>query len=232
MPDPPFIQFAKRILSISANSASCERLFSLFGSTLTKLRNRLGTETLTALSELKMHIRDEHIRNKSSVRLKRHFGARKNQSTTSADPSPMSVVPQPSSSDPLPAMPTSQEIPPLDDHDELDPPDSLINPSIPNPQSDSSFRSIVQDHSSSATEDDRNNEATPSDCDVMIKSVRIDQLFNFSVDHWVSVYSRSPLRSFDEELELYELLDLDAEGEDDDDIQISVDESMEQILIG
>jgi hypothetical protein len=127
---------------------------------------------------------------------------------------------------------TSQEIPSFNDHDKVDPPNSLIDPSIPNSQSDTSFHSIVQEHGSRATEDNRNNKATPSDCDATINSVRIDQLFNFSADHWVSMYSKSPLRSFDEELELYKLLDLDAEGEDDNDIQVNVDESMEQILIG
>jgi len=43
---PAFIHLAMRILSISANSASCERLFSMFGNILTKLRNRLGTENM------------------------------------------------------------------------------------------------------------------------------------------------------------------------------------------
>jgi hypothetical protein len=108
MPDPPFIQFPKRILSISASSASCKQLFSLFGSTLTKLRNRLGTETLTALSELKMHIRDEHLHNKSGVQLKRQFGARKNNFTIPANPSPTLVVSQPSSDPPL-AMPHQED---------------------------------------------------------------------------------------------------------------------------
>ena len=36
-------------------------LFSIFGTTLTKLRNRLGTNTLDALSELKMHICDDNL---------------------------------------------------------------------------------------------------------------------------------------------------------------------------
>ena len=42
----------------------------------------------------------------------------------------------------------------------------------------------------------------------------IQSLFDFSCSHWVEVYSRSLIHSFDEELQLYELLDLDAEGED------------------
>ena len=50
------IKLAKRILSFTANSASCERLFSVFGNTLTKLRNRTGTKTLHNLAEIKLHI--------------------------------------------------------------------------------------------------------------------------------------------------------------------------------
>ncbi|KXN88697.1 hypothetical protein AN958_06241, partial [Leucoagaricus sp. SymC.cos] len=60
-PDSPFLDFARRIFSISANSASCERLFSLFGNILTKLRNCLGTQQVAELAEINMHIRDEHI---------------------------------------------------------------------------------------------------------------------------------------------------------------------------
>jgi hypothetical protein len=60
--EPPlFICLARHILSVSANSASCERLFSVFGNILTKLRNRLGLQNMNMLAELKMHIRDEHF---------------------------------------------------------------------------------------------------------------------------------------------------------------------------
>ncbi|KAF8890537.1 hypothetical protein CPB84DRAFT_1683533, partial [Gymnopilus junonius] len=60
-PDMPFIAFAKHILSISANSASCECLFSLLRNLLTKLQNHLDLKTLTNLAEAKMHIHNEHL---------------------------------------------------------------------------------------------------------------------------------------------------------------------------
>ena len=63
----PFIIFARRLLSVSANSASCERLFSIFGNILTKLRNRTGNTVLTDLAEVKMHIRDEHLAHQESA---------------------------------------------------------------------------------------------------------------------------------------------------------------------
>jgi len=44
----------------------------------------------------------------------------------------------------------------------------------------------------------------------------IQSLFDFSSTHW---YSRSSIHSFDEELELYKMLDLDANGKD-----VNVDE--------
>ena len=45
------------------------------------------------------------------------------------------------------------------------------------------------------------------------------------------LYSKSALRSFDEELEAYELLDLDAPGEPDDEL-VDVDDITRDILIG
>ena len=58
----PLTRLAVHLLSVCANSASCERLFSVFGNILTKLRNRLGTKKLSQLAEIKMHLRDEHLR--------------------------------------------------------------------------------------------------------------------------------------------------------------------------
>lgn len=43
---PPLFKLAYHIFSICPNSASCERLFSIFGNMLTKLRNRLGHQPL------------------------------------------------------------------------------------------------------------------------------------------------------------------------------------------
>ena len=41
----------------------------------------------------------------------------------------------------------------------------------------------------------------------------IHKLFNFTWKHWIDTFSKSAMQSFDEELELYELLDLDAAAE-------------------
>ncbi|KIK97056.1 hypothetical protein PAXRUDRAFT_126216, partial [Paxillus rubicundulus Ve08.2h10] len=60
-PPSPFIMLAKHILSVTANLASCEHLFSTFSTTLMKLHNQLGTCTLQSLAELKMHIHDQQL---------------------------------------------------------------------------------------------------------------------------------------------------------------------------
>jgi hypothetical protein len=44
------------------------------------------------------------------------------------------------------------------------------------------------------------------------------------------MYSKTPQRSFEEELELYELLDLDGEGGED--ANIDVDDSTAEVLLG
>ena len=59
----PFYLLARRLLSICANSATCEQLFGAFGIMLMKLRNWLGTSTLSSLAKLKMHICSKHQKN-------------------------------------------------------------------------------------------------------------------------------------------------------------------------
>ena len=92
-PPTPFYRLANRLLSICTNSATCERLFSTFGTTLTKLRNRMNTSTLTALAELKMHIRSEHQEKLTKLRMKHLFDRRSRNSFL--DPTPTSTPPDP-----------------------------------------------------------------------------------------------------------------------------------------
>ena len=65
---------------------------------------------------------------------------------------------------------------------------------------------------------------------VIGRRVPIQELFDFSRSHWVEMYAKSAKRSFDEELELYELLNLDAQGEDD--VDLEVDDSTGAMLHG
>ena len=96
MAPSPFFKLANHILSICPNSALCERLFSVFGNTLTKLRNCLGNQTLMSLAKLKMHICDEHLcSNKTKLHVKRLFSADNTLSSSaiiSPAPNPSAIV--------------------------------------------------------------------------------------------------------------------------------------------
>ena len=74
---PPLIRLALHIFSIHANSASCERLFSLFGNIQTKKQNWMTSKMLQMIAEVKMHLRDGHAASwsqKQKSRAKRKFG--------------------------------------------------------------------------------------------------------------------------------------------------------------
>lgn len=44
----------------------------------------------------------------------------------------------------------------------------------------------------------------------------LSDLFNFSSPYWSSLYDRFAALTFENELELYELIDMDADGVDDE----------------
>jgi hypothetical protein len=48
--------------------------------------------------------------------------------------------------------------------------------------------------------------------------IPLQQLFHFADDSWVKCTEGFRMRSIDDGLDLYELVDMDAEGEDDDQI--------------
>ena len=211
-PPMPFIHLAQRVLSICANSASCERLFSVFGATLTKARNRLATATLTALGELKMRVRDEHLRRGTKERLKRRFAA---------------PAPAPAPADDVHAGPSVTHPAIVDDvFDPMPDTMSVIRAADPSPNE---FRTIAERHARAVQEDDH-------DCEPVRQSaipgcpIKLTDLFDFTRTHWTTLFEKGALRNFDEELELYELLDLDAE--DEDDIDVRVDGFTEDLLLG
>ena len=91
------------------------------------------------------------------------------------------------------------------------------------------IRDIIGHHTRMVDEDNLDNEGV-SPPDTIGRPVTIQELFDFTSVHWVDSYAKSAHRSFDEELELYELLDLDAEGEEDADVE--VDDTTADILMG
>jgi hypothetical protein len=57
----PLQKIAHHLLSVTANSASCEHLFSAFGLVLTQLRSHLSVQNMTNLAELQLHLCDENF---------------------------------------------------------------------------------------------------------------------------------------------------------------------------
>ncbi|KDQ55684.1 hypothetical protein JAAARDRAFT_208479 [Jaapia argillacea MUCL 33604] len=191
----PLVKLALRILSICGNSASCEHLFSVFGLILTKLRARMGNTTLLNMAELKMYLRDEYTRTNGRDHLKRQF-------TTAADAHPHSEASAPSAPSPSPATaPSSSTL------------QSNSSPSttLCSGQPDNHIRTIADTliHMADEDEDDQPH-SFPSRI-----SIKLEDLFDFTKDFWVEAHERSGTTSLQEELEVYELLDLDADGEDD-----------------
>lgn len=90
-----------------------------------------------------------------------------------------------------------------------------------------SFSAIISSHSQQAVNDDQDSEAfgPPSPW----VRVPIAELFDFRSAYWESLYTRFAGLSFEDELALYDLADLDAEGERDDETEV-VDDSTEFIL--
>ena len=207
---PPLFKLAYHILSICPNSASCERLFSAFGNTLTKLRNRLGNQTLTSLAELKMHIRDKHLRaGETKKRMKRFFG---NASTV---PSTQALAQQPIT-----------PVPPLADETESD---DAMAIDLPLQQSQDGFADEFNRLTSSfgrqasGDDNDGGDGGMPSEI-----SIKLADLFDFANRDWIGLHERSASRSLAQELELYELLDTDAPG--DNDVNVEMDPALDSIL--
>jgi len=69
------IKLAIRILSIIANTAACERNFSNFGLTHTKIRNKLSVERVHNANVVKNHLHREHAKaGLTHIRKKRKLG--------------------------------------------------------------------------------------------------------------------------------------------------------------
>lgn len=80
-----------------------------------------------------------------------------------------------------------------------------------------------------AVEDELDQEPVTASS-IIRQRIPIQQLFNFTTPYWADLYAEHPLRSFNKELELYKLLDMDGKGELDADID--VDDTTGDILLG
>ncbi|KAF8478229.1 ribonuclease H-like domain-containing protein [Russula emetica] len=194
-PRTPLQTLACRIFTICANSASVERLFSLFA--------------MVMLAELKLHIRDEYKQNDlAKARLKRHIaGAPRPQPKTETQAP--AVVPHAG-----PARDLTQRT--------LQADDALASSAGP---AESSLDNIVQSLLNLINaENDKESRPSPT-----ASRIKLAELFDFTVGYWSKTAESTGSRGLQDELEFYELLDMDASGELDTDV--AVDGMSEAVLM-
>ncbi|KAG5634734.1 hypothetical protein H0H81_000957, partial [Sphagnurus paluster] len=173
-----------------------------FGLILTKLRNRLGTQKLLDLAELKMHIRDEQMLLKKKSKLReRAFGVRAEAISRGRSNLPSAPVP-PTSPPAVAQASTADE----------DSPDAPVAETL----------NAIDD---AGDEDHSINFTSPKNISISLKN-----LFDFNSTHWVEAQQRSAIGSLEEEFEVYDLLDLDAEGEQELDLDPDLDDIVESVL--
>jgi hypothetical protein len=150
------------------------------------------------LAELKLHIRDEYSKNThAKQRLKRRIaGAPRSESTAWALPEAATST-----------IPLSHSTPTVDE-DEREDSASSAGPA------EGSLQAIT-DRLISMSNDDEDNEHVPSTL-----LLTLANLFDFSVDYWVKASEATGNRGLQDELDLYELIDLDASGELDTDVDV------------
>ena len=191
----PLCKLAQRLLSICANSASCERLFSMFGLILTRLRSRLRTKAMADLAELRLHLRDEHLRQGLiKARLQRSTTSHENAATGALEPQETSSVP------------VSQQPPSAAQDD-------------PNTQQDAStdetngqtFHVLAESFIQQVDEDEDFNDVGNQPQGSI--QIRIADIFNFSNNYWTTHLKAFASRSLNDELELYELIEAESDGD-------------------
>ena len=217
MPPTPLIKLAIHILSICPNSASCERLFSTFGLVLTKLRTRLSNQKLVDIAECKMHIRDEHLQAETKAKIRARLFGVNPQASAGAGSGDTGVTPSV-----VPATTAESDAGP--------------DPRVSDPTPDPSLPSLMQSLS------DRLINLIDEDQDIGEPAMRTDSsedddeapkqtisnLFDFSKRDWVSNAQRSAMKSLEDEIRFYDLVDLDAAGEAD--LDYDLDDSIESIF--
>ena len=102
-------------------------------------------------------------------------------------------------------------------------------PNHANSESNDSFWGMAMQHVDMVADDETDCEPVMAPT-IIGHCIVLSQLFDFADPHWVHLFENSARQGFEEELELYELLDLDADGEEEADINL--DDSTGDILIG
>ncbi|KAG2041579.1 hypothetical protein BDR03DRAFT_979518 [Suillus americanus] len=172
-----------------------QKIAHIFGAILTKWQNRLSTQNLMLLAELKMYLHEEHVHTGSvRKRLKQRYcqntTSEVNQSAesscvTAEDDADAFVDPQQTSSE-------------VHGHRGLW-------------QIAAQLIQAVEDEESFTTSEIMEAVTNPSD----FQRIPIKDLFDFScAQDWLGSFYQTAIQGLDAEIELYELLDLDAKGID------------------
>ena len=98
----------------------------------------------------------------------------------------------------------------------------------PQSQPYNEFSAIIAQNTQLLDEDNEDNK--PVFISENWTNIRIANLFNFGSSHWSSRYACFAALTFEEELELYNLLEMDAEGDDDPEARFY--DTTEDILLG
>lgn len=175
-----------------------------------------------------MHIRDEHVRIKTKEKIrKRGFGVRVKGNPRVPEQSGSRVeantpVPVQSGSQGETTTPTATDAapdPPSDDDEE--PADSASLSTRTLRGMTTNLINLVDQAADDNDDDELGGDAI---------HIHLQDLFDFTKDHWVRAQQASAVGSLEEEEELYQLLDLDADGDLDTDLDPDLDDSTENIL--
>ena len=177
------------------------------------------------LAEVRMHLRDEYTRKTDPwehLRRKQHLASTvastEHAATPAADPGPSSIA---AASPALPVLPFSDGVT-IPDSESTIPMPSNPGPAPPDETEDDndedSLISIARNlqERSQLDDDTAGGPAGNHDFTRRVEKIKLAELFDFSNTMWIDITQRTCMKSLDKELELYELVDMDAEGEADD----------------
>jgi len=113
--------------------------------------------------------------------------------------------------------------------------DPNSGPSWGHPAAGNTFRHLVEQHMNQAGIDHTDNEPLfpfgplSRDNVTRYRPMRIQDIFDFSNPYWKELIKKTVTCTFDQELEFYNMLDLDADGED---LGADVDDLTGEVLTG
>jgi hypothetical protein len=159
---------------------------------------------------VKIHVRDEYMKPTPKENLKRYFG-------------PPIAVP----TNPISAAGDGPSVQSVPEPTTFTPPSEPQQPSSSTPSGNrnNSFTELMNQHIRSVEEDNQDNE--PVRISATLPLMPLSNLFDIASTHWATLYQSHVRYSYDEELALYELLELDADGEEDPEF----DDTIHDILV-